>query len=215
MGTKIYFADVTPLYDEKIFSEKYNEISDYRKEKIDRMKFNKDKCLSLGAGLLLKEALAECGIDEKKAVYFTGKNGKPCIKDLPLYFNLSHSQSRVMCAVSDCPIGCDIEFIKDADLKIADRFFTESEVKQINKSRDLFYRFWTLKESFMKATGLGMSLALNSFSINIENQITVEQTLNDNNYLFFEFDFDKNYKSACCIENPTGKNNPVISEIKF
>lgn len=211
MKTKIYFADISPLLEEKFFTKKYAEVSDCRKAKIDKMKFQKDKCLSLGAGLLLKQALSECGIEENSVQYSVGENGKPKIDGIE--FNLSHSEKIAMCAVSDFSVGCDVELIKDADLKIADRFFTETEVKQINGNTDTFFRLWTLKESFIKATGLGMSLPLNQFCIHLDNGIEVEQNISNNRFSFFEFDLSDYYKFSCCIENST--EAPEIIKVIF
>lgn len=211
MKTKIYIADISPLLDETVFLKKYNEVSDYRKKKIDKMKFQKDKSLSLGAGLLLKTALAECGIDEKSVRYSVYENGKPYIKDVN--FNLSHSHKKVMCAISDHPVGCDVELVKEVDFKIAERFFAQNEINQINGNIDTFFRLWTLKESFMKVTGLGMSLPLNQFCINLGEEITVSHELNSYDYKFCEFNFDDGYKYACCIENSA--DTPEISVINF
>jgi len=211
MKTKIYIADISSLLDENVFSEKYNEVSAYRRNKIDKMKFQRDKSLSLGAGLLLKKALSDCGIDEQDAQISVYENGKPHIDGIE--FNLSHSNNKVMCAVSDFPVGCDVELIKEIDFRIAERFFASKEIEQIDGSIDTFFRLWTLKESFMKVTGLGMSLPLNQFSINLGEEITVSQELNSYEYKFYEYNFDDGYKYACCIENSTDK--PEIITVNF
>lgn len=93
-------------------------------------------------------------------------------------FNLSHSGDYVLCSIDiDCraqtQVGCDIETVGRADIKVAKRFFCTSEYNAIlreeNKTlqRDLFYRLWVLKESFMKATKEGMSLDMSSFEIEL------------------------------------------------
>ena len=99
-------------------------------------------------------------------------------------FNISHSGTKVMCAVSDHDIGCDVEQIVDIDMEIAKRFFFAEEYEALMKCtcresrNDLFFRYWTLKESFMKATGLGFELALDSFCIMLDSaDISVRQNV--------------------------------------
>ena len=208
--TKIYLASAKDLEDKALFQKLYHTVSDIRQNKIDSLLLEKDKRLSLAAELLLKKALSDCGIDSFELEY--GENGKPYIKDHnDIFFNLSHSNEMVMCAVSSDEVGCDTEKIKDIDLKIAKRFFSESEYNLIignEKKNDMFFRIWTLKESFMKATGLGMKLPMNSFTISIENSsVSVSHNLNNKSYFFKEFDLKNGYKYAVCtlaseIENP-------------
>lgn len=171
---KIYIGDITPLIeDEEIFAICYNRLSDFRKSKCDRFKQIKDKARCIGAGIMLDIALSEYGLSERNVAYILGENGKPSIEGHPeICFNLSHSGERVICAISDIPVGCDVEKInsdkKDAD-RIAKRFFSENERKRIiiegSANADMFYQIWTLKESYIKCTGEGMKCAFESFSV--------------------------------------------------
>ena len=191
------------LEDEAVFSHLYRTVSAERQRKIDGFIFPKDKRLSLAAELLLKKGLYNAGIKEYTIRY--GQFGKPYIEDKDIYFNLSHSEEMVMCTVSSAPVGCDVERVADIDLDIAKRFFYTSEYEMIAAAkdavgrRDLFFRLWTLKESFMKATGLGMELALDSFRVIIDGEkINVEQFVDRNNYYFREYDLKNGYKYAVC-----------------
>ena len=98
-----------------------------------------------------------------------GENGKPACADVQ--FSFSHSGDMVACAVSDCPVGVDIEFSKKDGWPVAQRFFAAEEVELLRNSQDsaLFYRLWTLKESYLKALGCGMTKPLASFSVRFEN----------------------------------------------
>lgn len=86
-------------------------------------------------------------------------NGKPYIADSDIFFNISHSGNYVLCAVGNESVGCDIEIINKYNEKVAERFFTASEQNVLknseNKSAD-FIRLWTLKESVLKLTGVGV-----------------------------------------------------------
>lgn len=94
-------------------------------------------------------------------------------------FNLSHTGRYVIASVmfcgecgmrSDAVIGCDIEQVKHYNPRIARRFFTQAEYRQLEdadarQQAELFCRYWTRKESVLKMTGLGMSLPMDLFEI--------------------------------------------------
>ena len=82
-------------------------------------------------------------------------------------FNVSHTGNYVACALSDEPVGIDIEQMRPSDQKIAERFFTLDERAYIsaNDSTASFYEIWTKKESRIKWEGRGLSKPLPSFSV--------------------------------------------------
>lgn len=215
MKNRIYIARTEELKNKELFGRLYSTVSPGRREKIDRMVFNKDKRLSLAAGLLLVKALGDMGTEDYSVVY--GKNGKPYLKDKDIYFNLSHSEEAVMCAVSPCEIGCDTEKVTEIDLEIAKRFFYNKEYEMIISGRtdaeqqDMFFRLWTLKESFMKATGLGMELPLDSFGIEITaDGISVRQNIGKEKYYFKEYNLSDGYKYAVCSLLPHFENEAEL-----
>ncbi len=94
-------------------------------------------------------------------------NGKPHVfldDEQEFHFSLSHSGDFSICAVGKSPVGADIEQIGHDKENIAERFFAKEEQGFI-KDAESFYRIWTLKESFMKAVGLGMKLPMGSFTV--------------------------------------------------
>lgn len=201
--TKVYIADTEFLKDKTVFEKHYLKASAMRKRKIDSFVFMKDKMLCLTAEMLLKKALSDMGISDFEITY--GSYGKPYLKDCPLYFNLSHSENMVMCVVSDKEVGCDVEKISQIELEVAKRFFFTTEYDAILKAEDeksqqeMFFRLWTLKESFMKAVGLGMKLPLDSFRVDIvDEKATVFQKVNKNSYYFKEYNFNNGYRFAVC-----------------
>lgn len=202
--TALYAADVSVFADPQLYAEAYAAASPARREKIDRYHFAKDRYLSLGAETLLHYALRLAGIRELPVTFDYGPQGKPYLKDGCVYFNISHSGNWVICAVSACEVGCDVEKIVPIDLKIAERFFFHEEYDDIaaqttqETQNEMFYRYWTLKESFMKATGLGMKLPLDSFRIVLGSEISVEQSVDGRNYRFIEYDVIPGCKCALC-----------------
>lgn len=139
-------------------------VSPERREKVIRYRMPDDRKRSLGAGIILKRILQENGLSESDLRY--SENEKPVADSV--FFNVSHAGDYVVGVSSDCEVGCDIEKIRKAPMEIAQRHFleTESEYIQTAPDRDkAFFTLWTLKESYMKMTGKGMSLPLDSFEI--------------------------------------------------
>lgn len=196
----VYIADVTSLPDPLECVELMQELSVTRIEKIKRQKQLKDRKQSLGAGLLLSKILKEYDICVND-IFFV-ENGKPDIEGI--CFNLSHSGDKVVCAVSEKPIGIDIEKIEEQKGNIAKRFFTDNENKYLNeyegedKKRE-FFRLWTMKESYMKYTGEGMKLALDKFEFNLNGDIFVYRDHQKINCNIKEYDV-AGYKLTVCAD---------------
>jgi 4'-phosphopantetheinyl transferase len=92
-----------------------------------------------------------------------------------LRFNISHTHGLVACAISHgIDLGIDVEASDRAiELDIADRYFAPEEAALVrsapaDQGRCLFFRFWTLKEAFIKATGEGLSRPLASFAFTLD-----------------------------------------------
>ena len=172
----------------------YGLVSKNRQDKIDFYRFEKDKKQSAGAYLLLKKLLSEENVTDP--IFKTAKYGKAYISNIEgIHFNMSHSGRMVLCALSDMEVGADIEYNDpEIDLSIAEHYFYNSEYESIMNSADPadeFFKYWVLKESYMKYTGLGMNLNLNSFEIIIEDEIRLK---NDDENLKFNLFNIKDYK---------------------
>lgn len=116
-----------------------------------------------------------------------GWNGKPCIAhsspgaDLAIEFNLSHAHNLIACAVTQSlPIGLDVEYTqrKSDTYKLAPRYFSQAEVNDLQalpypQQALSFYDYWTLKESYIKACGDGLSIPLHHFSFDISDKKNV------------------------------------------
>ena len=156
-----YLLDASVLPDPKENEVALSGIPDWRRAHILRYLRACDRKLSLGAWRLMESSLKRHGFSAENVVI--GKNGKPECDGV--YFNLSHSDDMVLCAVSDTPVGCDIEKVTDAPMEVAERYFSEKECRYIAAAKNTadadrrFFRLWTIKESYMKRTGEGMSLS--------------------------------------------------------
>ena len=95
---------------------------------------------------------------------------KPYFEEYPLHFNVSHSGEYLAIAVSEYPVGIDIQgskTIKDGMFKKVVQPQEEVFIGE-DRQRD-FLRLWTLKESFVKAEGKGLRIALKDYYFQKEN----------------------------------------------
>ena len=160
---------------------------------------------------LISEVLAivvlnlKLGIDIKYIYFHYNKYGKPYLQYSPaIYHNISHSGDWVVMALDDFSIGIDIEEIKPVDYEIAKRFFSKEEVYSLgtkigDEKLGHFYDLWTLKESYIKAVGKGLSIPLHSFSIDIsEFNITLKNYVGMSEYYFKQYPIENRYKLSVC-----------------
>lgn len=220
---KVYFADVSCLGEKSIFDRFCSSMPETRKKKISGFRFEKDRCLSLGAGILVSRALSDAGLDVSEDDFSLNENGKPYLPGSgEFHFNLSHSGTKVMCAVSDREIGCDVEKTGSGKTGIAKRYFSEKESGYISgleseeAKDDAFCRLWTLKESFIKATGTGLTVPLNSFSVDISgSKATADVSGPAGDYGFYEFSPGDGYRYSICICNDDGNTETMKQTVYF
>lgn len=199
----IYAIEIPKSLTEYQMERYLSQIPMERQERVRRYVREEDAIRSLCGSLLTQYVIWK----ELKTVNFSysyNKYGKPFVSEFPsFHYNLSHSHNWVVCATDDNEVGIDIEKIKDIDLGIAERFFTPSEFAEIQRKSSFeqiacFYEYWTMKESYIKALGKGLSIPLNSFCIREENG--EYQTIDQNSKLYFfnQLYLDNEYKLAVC-----------------
>ena len=201
---KGYIADATVLKDEQLYRRLYTGLDVSRRAKADRFRFEKDKRLSVAAGALLQYALQMENVWEP-SIDVTS-NGKPyLVGEESLHFNLSHSEGMVMCAIAEKEVGCDVEKKAVLDRRLAEYVMTEHELDRIyglekdTEQQEMLFRLWTLKESYMKATGLGIGLEPKSFGmIARKDKVKVTPPVDEREFYFKEYFVDDGYCYSCC-----------------
>jgi 4'-phosphopantetheinyl transferase len=214
-----FFYTIIGEIQDKVLLDKYLSISsNNEKEKINRYRFEKDRHNCLVTRGLLRYVLSEyTNIPPESLEFEENRYGKLSIKpgltNIPIKFNLSHAGGLTACAlILSHDIGIDIEdSTKKIDLDIANHFFPEQESNYIknlpeHKKKDAFFDLWTLKESYIKAKGHGLSIPLDKFSfiINKENtDICFDNSYDDNpdTFTFFRFTLLNRFKAAITVQS--------------
>ncbi|WP_442754977.1 4'-phosphopantetheinyl transferase family protein [Methylocystis sp. JAN1] len=151
-------------------------LDDEERARAARFAFDEDRRGYVAAHALLRLELSRrAGWAPQDWRFSMTKLGKPFLLDPPrdLRFSLSHTRGMVAVAVAEgVEIGIDVEPSdrRAESMKLAQRFFAPEEVALLaavegEARRDLFFAIWTLKEAVVKATGQGLSRALDSFSV--------------------------------------------------
>lgn len=196
MKMKLYRININDLDDPQQNKGLLESVGVKRREKILRYYKSEDRKRSLGAGIIIEQILKENGLSEDHLKY--SENGKPVADNL--FFNVSHAGDYVVGVSSDCDVGCDIEKIMDAPIEIAEHYFNQSEIEYIKSESDknkAFFTLWTLKESYMKMTGMGMSLPLDSFEIIKTEKEFVLGRSQEKHGFFKTIEFDEHIFSVC------------------
>lgn len=157
---EVVILTVIPELTQKDFDALLPIVSPDKQERIKQFHFFRDarNCL-LGEILARVEICHFTDLSMKQIDFSVNKYGKPFVIGKPsIQFNISHAGHYIACAISDEPVGVDIELIKTADMQIAKRFFTADETSYImdGQQNTRFYEVWTKKESRIKWEGKGL-----------------------------------------------------------
>lgn len=150
-------------------------------------KVKKNEYLHKESYKLLEKILYDNFIDKSvKIVYKYSEYGKPSLYNSDYKFNISYSEEMVCTAISKKEIGIDIELIRKYNESLIKFVLSKDEREELNSVKnkeEYFFRLWTLKESYIKAIGKGLSCPMK----NINFRIIGEKILsNVDNYNFYQ-----------------------------
>lgn len=138
--------------------EKTKNLPLWRLQKVESLKKEADKIRSVAAFLLLERALQDLGIPFVPEFAYEDF-GKPYLPGYPVHFSLSHTKNAVACAVSDCPIGVDVQEKVEYSPRLADRICSDAERTALENAKDkdlALTALWTKKEALAKCNGKGL-----------------------------------------------------------
>jgi len=168
--THIYYTFIDQERHNHILSNFSQDFSKVDEDKIVKFWKWQDAQLSMLGKYLLRYGLKKMGLNYNYLKVIQKENAKPCFETENIFFNISHSENTVICAISDsCEMGIDIENIRDITISDFKSQMTENEWKRIldaDNMNSLFFDYWTQKEAVLKAHGCGIIDSLQSFEIN-------------------------------------------------
>jgi 4'-phosphopantetheinyl transferase len=156
-------------------------LDDSEKQRADRFRFPVHRRLFVAAHALARRALeVEGGRPAASWRFEIGRHGRPDLVAAPqgLRFNISHTDGLVACVVGrDAEIGVDVEHTDRGGrlLEVAERYFSADEAQALrglppDQQPRRFLEYWTLKESYIKARGLGLALPLGQFTFLLDGR---------------------------------------------
>ncbi|MCL2354188.1 MAG: 4'-phosphopantetheinyl transferase superfamily protein [Defluviitaleaceae bacterium] len=221
---RIYLSKIDMSLSQDVYEGLLGLISEENREKCRRFKFKEDALRTLYGELMLRHVLVgQLALKNEEIEILKGKWGKPYVEGLPTHFNISHSGDYVVCAFSQQEVGVDIEQIQEVDLNIAKRYFTQREYEDLlaqteSQRLEYFFSLWTLKESYMKWSGRGMHMPLDSFSFEIAGGDISLVDVKLKEKLFFKQSSFEGYQISLCttIESyPLDIETITIEDMSF
>ena len=137
--------------------------------------------------------------------------GKPFLaRRFDIEFNLSHCEDRGVIAIARCPVGIDLERLREVSdaLAIAENLFTASENRALRAfpaplQSEAFLRCWTRKEAYVKARGVGLVTPLASFEVTLDPsspELELLQETGGLHWRLFELQAGSGWVGALAIE---------------
>lgn len=185
-----------------------------------RFYFEKDRHTYLVTRAMIRRLLSRYGdLQPREWQFEKNAYGRPHIASHQghgdLLFNISHTEGLIAIAFAiSRDIGVDVERSdRDSDVvQLADRYFSPKEVEDLHaiaqdQQKDRFFDYWTLKEAYIKARGMGLSIPLNKFSFDVMNpgnvSIDVHPSLGDtpSRWSFEQWQIDPGFKGALAADH--------------
>ena len=149
-------------------------LTDEERARTDCFRLARDRRISLVTRALLRITLSRyCDVPPARWRFRTNDHGRPEIASpaSALRFNVSHTDGLVVCLVGRArALGVDVETLRRQRrwLDLAERFFAPAEARALSEVPPArlalrFLEYWTLKESYVKARGRGLTLPLSGF----------------------------------------------------
>lgn len=199
----------------------YGELlSDSERLIAPRFYFPKDRRRYLVTRALVRTVLSKYAqVAPKDWVFKANAHGRPeivneCAAARNLSFNITHTAGLIILAVArDRQLGVDVENVRSrqASSAIADRYFAAGEVAALHAlpadhQQQRFYEYWTLKESYIKARGQGLAIALDAFSFHFPAAGSLEMSVHHidddapQRWQFWQFWVGEDYLAAVCAQ---------------
>lgn len=204
----VYAIELKSPIQDSLFHQFLQFVGKEKEERVLKFRRREDAERTLIGDVFIRTVICnQFHLENRDLKFEVNDYGKPFVQNIPdFHYNISHSGKWIACAVDISPLGIDVETIRPIDFSIAERFFSKTEYKDLMEKQEeerleYFYDLWTLKESYIKARGKGLSLPLDSFSIRKNKTgITIIKE-NDDPCYFMQYPVDPGYKFSVCAGN--------------
>ena len=160
---RLYILDCTPLMQEEWLAKALPHLDADRQGRIKRIRDPRAKAQCAAVGWLLTHLFGNNGTPPRLRY---GNRGKPYLQDCDdLFFSVSHSDKWVVCATANVELGADAQVLGPYRDRVAERCFTDAERRCISRTAEDFAALWTAKEAYLKYTGFGLVLPMQSFTV--------------------------------------------------
>ena len=225
----VWLAFYDEISEEHLLSGYRELLSTAEKEQEPRFYFARDRRRYLVTRALVRTVLSRyVPIHPKDWIFSTNAHGRPDVinaqaRDACMSFNISHTHSLIVLGVTrQRALGVDVENVRarEVSIDVADRYFAPQEVAALaatprHQQQYRFFEYWTFKEAYIKARGMGLSFPLDKFSFHYPDDHTVEIAIDPelgddpSRWQFWQFRPAPEYLVALCAER-AGAQCPTV-----
>ncbi|MFX3648916.1 MAG: 4'-phosphopantetheinyl transferase superfamily protein [Paenibacillus sp.] len=217
MMITIRVLQVPEVLPEAYWNHFLSQVSAERRAQASRFVRQADAYRSVLGEILTRVTLSKLtGLMPAELSFNRNSYGKPSlIHHSDVQFNVSHSGGWIaLISGGTDELGVDVEKIAPIDMQIAERFFSPMEsqflaAEPVDRRLESFYRLWTLKESYIKAVGMGLSMPLDSFAL-LPNEREEWHCDQARTYLFLSQRLDDGHMLAACSAGGELPSKPEI-----
>ena len=224
----LYFSYPDKITDLEILKHYRSLLTDDELSQMSRFYYSRHRHQYLVTRVLIRTCLSEYHpVDPSLWQFGSNSYGKPEINhpDLksPVRFNLSHSKGLILCGIAkNIDIGVDVEDRQRstrAALTRLSSYFSAEEIAELHalpveQQKHRFFDYWTLKESYIKARGMGLAIPLRKFSFQFNKNnlsgFSTHPELQDDagNWQFWRITMAMRYQVAVAMN--TARDDMVI-----
>lgn len=229
-GIDLWLASYDEIGDERLHAAYRQLLAPDERAQEPRFYFARDRRRYLVTRALVRTVLSRyLAVAPRDWVFSTNAYGRPRIANAEasgagLEFNISHTHALIVLGVTkQRALGVDVENVRDreAALAVADHYFAPPEVEALratpaHQQQDRFFEYWTFKESYIKARGMGLSLPLDKFSFHYSDdravEIAIDPVLADApaRWQFWQFRPSPQYLVAVCAERSAAPSRLTV-----
>ncbi len=226
----IWLTNYQEITEARLLSSLRKLLSDDERARETRFHFTDDRLRYLVTRSMVRTVLSRyVPVAPAKWIFSANAYGRPVIanrdKDATsLRFNISHTRGLIALAISrDRDLGVDVEDFRNRHVSLdgANKYFSPMELAELaaipaEQRQVRFFEYWTFKESYVKARGMGFALPLDRFGFHFPHEhgvkIVVDQELDidGNRWSFWQFQPTREHLLSVCAER-LGNEGPALT----